>query len=103
MNDQSTAFIRAARGPLILITIGTLFAIDRFTQYHFSQTWPILLIVVGVLRLLGGPGRYRRDAYRDAYGVLPAPPMAGQPIPPVSPAPPSSPTPPPYDPQGGHQ
>ena len=37
MNDQNASFIRAARGPLILITIGTLFAIDRFTQYRSAR------------------------------------------------------------------
>jgi hypothetical protein len=35
-----------------------LFAFDRFTPFRFSQTWPVLLIVIGLLRLLGG-GRRR--------------------------------------------
>ena len=48
----------AIRGPIILITIGTLFAIDHFGPYGFGSTWPVLLIVIGVLKLcemmLGG-------------------------------------------------
>ena len=61
MNDQSTYLVQAVRGPLILITIGVLFAFDRFTEFRFSQTWPVLLIVVGLLRLAGGPRRRYRD------------------------------------------
>ena len=48
MNELSCAI----RGPVTLITIGTLFAIDHFTPYGFDRTWPILLIVFGVLSLL---------------------------------------------------
>ena len=45
--------IRAIRGPIILITIGTLFALDHMTPYGFQQTWPVILIVVGLLTLAG--------------------------------------------------
>jgi Domain of unknown function (DUF5668) len=45
--------IRAVRGPIILITIGTLFALDHMTPYGFQQTWPVILIVVGLLTLVG--------------------------------------------------
>ncbi|HET9320284.1 MAG TPA: DUF5668 domain-containing protein [Bryobacteraceae bacterium] len=45
--------IRAVRGPIILITIGTLFALDHFTNYGVHQTWPVILIVVGLLTLVG--------------------------------------------------
>ncbi len=62
MNDQSQSLIRSVTGPLILITVGALFLVDKFTQFSFSQTWPVLLIVIGLLKLLGG-GRRRRDAY----------------------------------------
>ena len=58
MNDQSANLVRAVTGPIILITIGVLFSFDRFTQFRFSQTWPVLLIVIGLLRLVGG-GRRR--------------------------------------------
>jgi hypothetical protein len=43
--------IRAVRGPIILITIGTLFALDHFTPYGFQQTWPVILIDIGLLTL----------------------------------------------------
>lgn len=51
MNDRSAVLVRAIRGPVILITVGVLFAVDKFTAFRFSQTWPVLLIVVGVLSL----------------------------------------------------
>jgi hypothetical protein len=68
MNDQSVSLVRAIQGPIILITIGVLFAFDRFTEFHFSQTWPVLLIVVGLLKLAGGG---RRGYWRN---VSPPPP-----------------------------
>lgn len=63
MNEQSTYLVRAVTGPIILITIGVLFAFDRFTEFRFSQTWPVLLIVVGLLKLIGG-GRFGRGGRR---------------------------------------
>lgn len=80
MNEQSAYLVRAVSGPIILITIGVLFAFDRFTDFRFSQTWPVLLIVIGLLRLVGG-GRRRRDYYNAQYNPPPAPPdhSPGQP------------------------
>ena len=59
MTEQSAYLVRAITGPIILITLGVLFAFDRFTEFRFSQTWPVLLIVVGLLKLAGG-GRFRK-------------------------------------------
>jgi hypothetical protein len=44
--------IRSLRGPVVLITVGGLFALQNFTRYDFGQTWPILLVVLGLLILL---------------------------------------------------
>ena len=66
MNDQSAYLVRAVRGPIVMITLGVLFAFDRFTDFHFSQSWPILLIVLGLLRLVGGGER------RDWTGKYPS-------------------------------
>lgn len=70
MNDQSSYLVRAITGPVILITIGVLFAFDRFTDFRFTQTWPVLLIVIGLLKLLSSAGRRR---YKD-YPPPPPPP-----------------------------
>jgi hypothetical protein len=66
--------MRAITGPIVLITIGVLFAFDRFTEFRFSQTWPALLIVIGLLKLLSGGGRGR-------YGRVAPPPPSGPPPP----------------------
>lgn len=52
MNASSSELIRAIRGPILLITVGLLFSEDHFGQYPFYQTWPVLLIVLGLLKLL---------------------------------------------------
>jgi hypothetical protein len=52
MNGSDRSLIRAIRGPITLITVGVLFALNNFTQYGFGQTWPVLLIVFGLLSLL---------------------------------------------------
>jgi hypothetical protein len=51
MNDVSS-FIQAIRGPIMLITLGALVAIDYAGIYGFWRTWPILIIVFGLLKLL---------------------------------------------------
>lgn len=51
MNDASD-IIQAIRGPLMLITLGALVAADYAGVYSFWRTWPILIIVFGVLKLL---------------------------------------------------
>lgn len=53
-----TPLIHAIRGPIILITVGVLFALNNFTPYGFGETWPVLLIVLGLVSILGrGPGQ----------------------------------------------
>jgi len=51
------SLVRAIRGPILLITIGTLFAIDHFGPYQFSSTWPAVLIIIGLLKLLERAGQ----------------------------------------------
>ena len=90
MNDQSHLLLRAIKGPVIMITIGVLFAANRFTDYHFQETWPILLIVIGILQLVAGRGR-RADYYPPPGAPhQQAHPMYQQPRP-ASPPPPSPP------------
>ncbi len=71
--------IRAIRGPITLITLGVLFALQNFTRFGFDQTWPVLLIVFGLLSLL------QRGAAPPPVPPMP-PPMA----PPMAPPPPRS-------------
>jgi hypothetical protein len=70
--EREPSLVRAVRGPITLITLGVLFALNNFTQYSFDKTWPVLLIVFGLLSLL-------------KRGMEPAPPPP--PPPPVFPPP----------------
>jgi hypothetical protein len=60
---DNRSLAHAIRGPVTLITLGVLFALNNFTNYGFDKTWPVLLIVFGLLSLM------RR-------GMEPAPPPA---------------------------
>jgi cytoskeletal protein RodZ len=71
MSDSSGSVVRAIRGPICLITIGGLFALNNFTRYRFEQTWPVILIVFGLLSLL------KRGVETSA--PLPPPPPPVQP------------------------
>jgi hypothetical protein len=51
MNDISNV-IQAIRGPIMLIVLGALVAIDYAGVFGFWRTWPILIIVFGLLKLL---------------------------------------------------
>ena len=52
MRGSDRSLVSAIRGPITLITVGALFALNNFTPYRFQQTWPVLLIVFGLLTLL---------------------------------------------------
>jgi hypothetical protein len=49
---NGTPLITAIRGPVMLITLGLLFMTDQFGSFSFTRTWPVLIIVFGVLKLL---------------------------------------------------
>ena len=51
MTGGST-LICAARGPVLLITLGVLLMIDHLGTVSFGRTWPVLLIVFGLFKLL---------------------------------------------------
>lgn len=50
MNNSGT-LARAIRGPILLITIGSLIAFDTFDGYSFARTWPVVIIMLGILKL----------------------------------------------------
>lgn len=75
--------IRRIRGPVYVLTVGVLALFNQWTRYGFHRTWPVFLIVTGVLMFA------ERNAYSQAVanGEFPgaAPPYPGPPPPPVSP------------------
>jgi hypothetical protein len=66
MNDISSV-IQAIRGPIMLIVLGSLVAIDYAGVYGFWRTWPILIIVFGLLKLLERAGARPAPPYTQNY------------------------------------
>ena len=52
MNTRLALFVQAIRGPILLITIGILFAVHQAGIISFARTWPLILIVIGFMKLL---------------------------------------------------
>jgi hypothetical protein len=85
--------VRGMMGPAVLITLGVLFLLHQVRGGHFDfgNTWPVLLMVIGILLLASSL------APRDGH-IEPPPPLA---VPPPPPAPPAVPPPQsPYNSQG---
>jgi hypothetical protein len=51
MNSSLAALIRALRGPVLLIAFGVLLALGNLSVIRFGSSWPILVIVYGVMKL----------------------------------------------------
>jgi len=52
MNNRRALLAQAARGPVLLITIGILFVIHQNGVIPFSRTWPLIIIVIGLMKLI---------------------------------------------------
>lgn len=72
---NGATFLQAARGPVLLITLGVLLAIHQNTTWGFEQTFPILIIVFGLMKLLE---RATSSSDEPPTGAPPPPPMPGQ-------------------------
>jgi hypothetical protein len=86
MNGRDRSVIRAIRGPITLITVGVLFALNNFTQYRFGKTWPVILIVFGLLSLLrrGTEPEYVAPPPGYAYNTPPTQPYQPTAAPPYN-------------------
>jgi hypothetical protein len=84
--------IRRITGPAIVFTIGVLFLLQNLggSNLHFGRTWPVILLVVGALKLLQGSASV--EGHIPFKGLRTNPP--GGPIPPAPPTPPIPPVPP---------
>ena len=73
--------MRKVMGPAMLVTIGMLFLLQSLNVASFDRTWPAILLVVGVVKLL------QSNASSTGHvGSLPgAPPVVG-PTPPATPS-----------------
>lgn len=79
------AYKRRLMGPVMLFTIGTLFLFESLHVASVHRTWPVILLVIGAVKLLQGPGS-RWDSGGNYPGTPPAPSGGGfAPPPPVPP------------------
>jgi uncharacterized membrane protein len=76
VNDISN-FVQAIRGPIMLIVLGSLVAIDYAGIYGFWRTWPVLIIVFGVLKLAERATAKPAPPYQGPYPGSPAGPAGG--------------------------
>jgi hypothetical protein len=80
MDNTLAKLIRAARGPVLLMTLGTLLAIHQFSGVSFEQTFPVLIIVFGLMWMLE-----RMAPRRAADAVVNVGPAQMAPLPPIGP------------------
>ena len=83
--------IRGLTGPAIVITIGILFLLHETQGGHFAfqNTWPVILLVIGLLQLASAFAS--REGHVDSQPGIP-----GLPTPPATPTPPAPPVNPPH-------
>ena len=87
--------IRGFVGPAVVITIGILLLLHEVHggSLYFGSTWPVILIVIGILHLASSM------ASREGH-VSSLPPQATPPAPSAPPEPPVSGSQTPYSAQG---
>lgn len=61
---------RRLMGPAMLVTIGVLFLLDNVSHIDFGKTWPAILLVIGVVKLMQS-----NASFEGHIGTLP--PAAG--------------------------
>ena len=90
---------RKVMGPAMLVTIGVLFLLDNVSNVDFGKTWPAILLVIGVVKLMQS-----NASWTGHIGPLPPGTTDYPPPPPptnYSGMPPSEPPAPTTDPSSG--
>jgi len=83
---------RKLMGPAILVTLGVLFLLDNVSNVNFSKTWPAILLVIGVVKLMQSNASAAGHAGTLPPGVYPNIPPGPPPgTPPIVPTPPTDP------------
>jgi hypothetical protein len=83
---------RRIMGPAMVFTIGVLFLLENLNVSSFGRTWPVILLVIGGVKLLQGSASI--EGHTPSMGPGANPPTAGGPIPPEPPVPAAPPAPP---------
>ena len=63
--------LNGVMGPVILITLGVLILLSQTGMAEFNRTWPVILIVIGAIKIL------QSSASTDGHitQALPGPPQ----------------------------
>jgi hypothetical protein len=75
---------RKLMGPAILVTLGVLFLLDSISSIDVGKTWPAILLVIGIVKLM------QSNASSAGHSAPLPPGMSG--FPPNVPPPPAAPT-----------
>ena len=70
--DCQRCATRGLMGPAVLVTVGLLSLLESTTRFGWDRTWPLLLVVIGLVKFL-------QSSASDA-GHQSTPPMPGTPI-----------------------
>ena len=73
---------RGMMGPAILVTLGVLLLLGETHVVSFDYTWPVLLIVIGVVKVLQSNASL---AGHQQYPMYPGYPVAPPQVPPAPP------------------
>jgi Domain of unknown function (DUF5668) len=74
---------RGLMGPAILVTLGVLLLASEFSRWGFGDTWPVLLIVIGVIKVM--QSNASTQGQPNYYPGYPGYPTAPPPVTPVAP------------------
>jgi hypothetical protein len=66
---------RRLMGPAVVLTLGFLFLFESVGSVGFGKTWPILLLVIGGVKL------FQNSASTEGHITLPPPPAGPPPVP----------------------
>ena len=68
--------IRNLVGPAVVITLGVLWLLNEVHggRFYFGSTWPLILIVIGLVHLAGAMASREGHVEATRLGAPPAPP-----------------------------
>jgi hypothetical protein len=58
---------RGLMGPAVLVTLGVLMLLSEFGTLRFHYTWPVLLIVIGLVKV------WQTTTSTEGHGMMPPP------------------------------
>ena len=80
--------LNGVMGPVILITLGVLILLSQTGMAEFNRTWPVILLVIGAVKLMQGSASVEGHVGPGGTGGAGGSPIS--PASPTTPVPPSS-------------